>query len=777
MKIKSVSNKVLFFTTIISLIIIVLSLFYKSYLSNKLQKEQIEQRKEILVKDIKRKLTKKLDIGITNVVSFSANRTLIKALKNNDRSIAIDELNAIGDMYKKNTNFKGIKVHLITKEGKSFIRSWAIDKYGEDILSMRKSLQNVKNNQKAISLMELGKSGMFIRGIAPVFDKENYVGSVELLQGVGSVNRDFLKSDMHYIMVLTEESTQTASKIKNNKKIGKYYLSNNKWFDPKSVEFIKQLDLELLLKQGYVLNENQFATYLPVKDFEGKTRGYHIIAESNEHILHVLEQSNNTVFTFIAIIMALVVIILIALSIILKINVTNSLKRLNDAIQNLTISKDISSRVQITNDDEIGEVVSSFNKYLQSIEDGLNEDKLLIEEAEVVMNRVVDGWFSQTIESSSSNKELNILKEKINLMINNMKERFVQINTVLEEYVNYNYKNSIHMDNIEKDGIFDLMIKDINLLRDSINNMLLENKSHGITLSQSSKTLLENVDTLNVNSNRSAAALEETAAALEEITQNISSNTENIALMSKNTTDLSNSSSAGESLAIQTTKAMDDINDQVTAINQAIGVIDQIAFQTNILSLNAAVEAATAGEAGKGFAVVAQEVRNLASRSAEAAREIKTLVESATTKANDGKTIADQMIHGYEALNKNIQNTVVIISEVDNSSKEQLSAIEQINDSIADLDKETQINASIATQTHEIAVQTNTIAKMVLEETDSKEFLGKESANKRKNVVDLNYKGQERRKREKSIKNDLQTNKLNIPSSPKRAEEDNWEAF
>ncbi len=82
---------------------------------------------------------------------------------------------------------------------------------------------------------------------------------------------------------------------------------------------------------------------------------------------------------------------------------------------------------------------------------------------------------------------------------------------------------------------------------------------------------------------------------------------------------------------------MDEINEQVNSINEAITVIDQIAFQTNILSLNAAVEAATAGEAGKGFAVVAQEVRNLAARSAEAAKEIKELVETATTKANSGK--------------------------------------------------------------------------------------------------------------------------------------------
>ncbi|MCT7608932.1 methyl-accepting chemotaxis protein, partial [Aliarcobacter butzleri] len=92
--------------------------------------------------------------------------------------------------------------------------------------------------------------------------------------------------------------------------------------------------------------------------------------------------------------------------------------------------------------------------------------------------------------------------------------------------------------------------------------------------------------------------------------------------------------------------------------NDSISVIDQIAFQTNILSLNAAVEAATAGEAGKGFAVVAQEVRNLASRSAEAAKEIKAIVENATNKANQGKEIATNMIDGYKELNQNISQTI-----------------------------------------------------------------------------------------------------------------------
>ncbi len=107
--------------------------------------------------------------------------------------------------------------------------------------------------------------------------------------------------------------------------------------------------------------------------------------------------------------------------------------------------------------------------------------------------------------------------------------------------------------------------------------------------------------------------------------------------MSKLANTVVKSSNDGEKLANKTNIAMDEINTQVKAINESISIIDQIAFQTNILSLNAAVEAATAGEAGKGFAVVAQEVRNLANKSTEAAKKIKDLVELANQKANEGK--------------------------------------------------------------------------------------------------------------------------------------------
>jgi methyl-accepting chemotaxis protein len=272
----------------------------------------------------------------------------------------------------------------------------------------------------------------------------------------------------------------------------------------------------------------------------------------------------------------------------------------------------------------------------------------------------------------------------------------------------------------------------LNQLAETINGMLVENKSIGLTLNDNSNVLLSNVELLSKSSNEAAAALEETAAALEEITSNINNNTQNVVRMSKYANELSASASTGEKLAGETTLSMDEINSQVRAITEAISVIDQIAFQTNILSLNAAVEAATAGEAGKGFAVVAAEVRSLASRSAEAAKEIKTLVENANNKANHGKVIADEMIVGYRTLNENINQTLALIKDIEMASKEQSSGIEQINHAVAQLDQQTQQNASIANQTKMIATSTQIIAKSVVESANEKEFIGKEDTKAKK---------------------------------------------
>jgi len=443
-----------------------------------------------------------------------------------------------------------------------------------------------------------------------------------------------------------------------------------------------------------------------------------------------LKEETSTLYTTIIIVSIILVLILflsklISDMIIISIDnfqngLLNFFKYLNKEVDSISLLKD-------DNKDEIGKMAKVVNENIDTIQKSMEEDKVFIEDTQNIMSRVTKGWVSQHIEANTNNPSLNELKKTINFALENLEDRFNIINVTLEDYSRNNYIKAIELDDIEENGVLDVLVKNINVLRNTITSLLVENKKNGLILLDSSDVLLQNVDILNRNSNTAAASLEETAAALEEVTSNISGNNLNIQEMSQLAKEVTQSANEGLTLANETTESMDNINNEVNAINEAISIIDQIAFQTNILSLNAAVEAATAGEAGKGFAVVAQEVRNLASRSAEAASEIKSLVENATAKANDGKETADKMIEGYTGLNNSISKTIDLISDVENASKEQEAGIIQINDAVNTLDKQTQENASIASQANEVSVKTDAIAKLIVSNANEKEFVGKDT--------------------------------------------------
>ncbi|RXJ86800.1 methyl-accepting chemotaxis protein [Arcobacter sp. CECT 8985] len=426
--------------------------------------------------------------------------------------------------------------------------------------------------------------------------------------------------------------------------------------------------------------------------------------------------------------------------------------------------------------DEIANLSDIVNQNIEKTKSILEKDDALIEDVKRVVEEVKNGNLNEKVKLSTNNKGLEELKTIFNEMLTVISKTISndlnKIKFALEEFQKLNFTHRI-------ENASGGTVEGLNGLANIINDMLVNNKTNGITLQNSATTLLENVDILSRSSNEAAASLEETAAAIEEITSNIKHNTENVVKMANNANELKSSANEGEELATKTTKAMDTINEQTQSIAEAITVIDKIAFQTNILSLNAAVEAATAGEAGKGFAVVAQEVRNLASRSAEAAKEIKELVETATLKANDGKTISDKMIVGYSSLNKNISLTLDLISDVETASKEQQTGISQINDTVNMLDRQTQQNASVANETKTIANETSTIANDIVKDANEKNFIGKDEVDKNlkksnssNNLTNNSFESTKKADSVKSQKVDMKPKTVKDTTS-----DDEWESF
>ncbi len=235
-------------------------------------------------------------------------------------------------------------------------------------------------------------------------------------------------------------------------------------------------------------------------------------------------------------------------------------------------------------------------------------------------------------------------------------------------------------------------------MRDSLARIVAEVRSSTDTINTAASEIAAGNIDLSSRTEQQASSLEETASSMEELTSIVKQNADGARQASALATSASDVARKGGIVVSEVIDTMGAINDSSRKIADIIGVIDGIAFQTNILALNAAVEAARAGEQGRGFAVVASEVRNLAQRSAAAAKEIKELIGNSVEKVDVGARLVDQAGATMTEIVDSVKRVNDIISEIAAASGEQASGIEQVNQAIAQMDEVTQQNSSLVEQ-------------------------------------------------------------------------------
>ena len=545
----------------------------------------------------------------------------------------------------------------------------------------------------------LVSSGSFSYAFDPINEKP--IKSAKLgLNKVIKFNKNLKSNEL----VSLEQFKNVSSKILDEAIVNQYIVPDDvkklkKSWQPLKVEIMSTLNK--LKKQQVVL----------AKEFK-------------EELTHL--------FVKILIVILIITAFVMGISFLISKGIIKSLGILENSMKDLADGKN-SKNIDIINKDETSIIAEYFNIYMENMKKGIEQDTKVISEVKNVIEKINSGLFNTIVHGHASSKEVEELVQELNYMIETTSSNLNELNKIVIAYGNsqFDYKVT-KLDGVT--GLIASLLLGIRATGNTVSELLALIDNSNKRLIYGSKDLSKSSQNLSQSSNSQAASLEQTAAAVEEVTSTIANSTQNTIEMSNYAKEVTISVENGKDLANKTANSMDEITKEVSLISDAISIIDQIAFQTNILSLNAAVEAATAGEAGKGFAVVAQEVRNLASRSAEAANDIKALVESANMKAIEGKTISSDMINGYSKLNDNIVNTMELIDKVTVASKEQQEAMIQINDAISLLDRATQQNAQEASSINQMAVNNEELAANLQIAIDRTSF--KKECKKR--VCDIN---------------------------------------
>lgn len=305
------------------------------------------------------------------------------------------------------------------------------------------------------------------------------------------------------------------------------------------------------------------------------------------------------------------------------------------------------------------------------------------------------------------------LASNLNSMLDVLEATFSDISQVMGTLREGDLSNTIDR---AYDGLFGEVKDNVNGTIDQLKGIVEEIRSSSSQIDSTAAEISIGNDNLSSRTEQQAAALEQVASSMEEITSTVKQNADNAAHANTLARDAGTTADEGGHIVQSAVAAMNEINDSSTQIAEIIGVIDEIAFQTNLLALNASVEAARAGEQGRGFAVVATEVRNLAQRSATAAKEIKELINDSVQKVQAGSDLVNESGNKLEEIVSGVRKVRDIVAEIASASSEQASGVDQVSQAITSMDEMTQQNAALAEQASAASKNMSDFARTMTEQ-------------------------------------------------------------
>lgn len=339
-------------------------------------------------------------------------------------------------------------------------------------------------------------------------------------------------------------------------------------------------------------------------------------------------------------------------------------------------------------------IVSDDNKRLGTVVEWLDRtnEVAIEEEVESIIESASAGDLSQRVALDNKEGFFKQLSGGLNQIVGIAEGVISDTVEILDALAHGDLTKRITTD---YQGLFDKLKRDANTTAEKLTEVIGRIEDSANTVATGAEEIAQGNADLSQRTEEQASSLEETASSMEEMTSTVRQNADNARSANTLSQEAEAKASAGGDIVSKAVSSMAEINDSSKKIADIIGVIDEIAFQTNLLALNAAVEAARAGEQGRGFAVVAGEVRNLAQRSAAAAKEIKDLIRDSVSKVEDGTSLVNQSGDMLNEIVDAVRKVNTTIADISVASEEQSSGIEQVNKAVSQMDEMTQQNAAL----------------------------------------------------------------------------------